>query len=390
MKTVFVKPRFRGVPLHRLYYELEKHPPKGYKIVTPELESVNKFSTLLSKTRGPFYKKIMYHVNAVPYILYQLRDGVYIPADADLIYAAQHVITTEKPWVVDVEFASALSGYCDLTFVKKIIENKLKQKNCKKILAWSDWSKRTILQSFNNKSISEKIQVVRYTTDIKKVEKRQEHSVIRLLFMGTVNVSTMSNFEYKGIYETIGAFVSLQKEYGNRVQLIIKSKIPEDLRDLVAMNKGITLIEEVLTPEEVQKLYMTSGIFPHVGYETMNFSVLEAMSYGLPVIATDIFNTPELIQEGKNGFLIKLPNVEKFYTKHELPNEYSLSYLKEIRKVRSYVTQKLTEKIRLLIEDSKLREQIGSEARRTIAEGEFSLQHRNELLRNIFDEATGS
>jgi len=30
MKTVFIKPRFNGIPLHRLYYEIMKNPPKGY------------------------------------------------------------------------------------------------------------------------------------------------------------------------------------------------------------------------------------------------------------------------------------------------------------------------------------------------------------------------
>jgi glycosyltransferase involved in cell wall biosynthesis len=120
----------------------------------------------------------------------------------------------------------------------------------------------------------------------------------------------------------------------------------------------------------------------------MNFSVLEAMSYGLPVISTDIFNTPESIQDGINGFLIRPTNIEKFYTKYELPNEHSLSYLKEVRKARPFMTKKLIEKLRLLIEDEKLRERIGWQARKTIEEGEFSITQRNNLLKRIFDEAT--
>ncbi len=317
----------------------------------------------------------------------QLRDNVLIPKNTDLIYAAQHVISTDKSWILDVELASALSGYSDLFFAKGIIAKKLKQENCKKIIAWSEWAKRTMIQSFDDEIIENKIQVVRYTTDVKKFQKKMEDPTIRLLFMGSANVSNMLNFEYKGIYETIEAFVILQKEFGEKIQLIIKSKIPEELREKIIKNKGIVLVEQMIPEQEVQDLYVTSDIFPHVGYETMNFSVLEAMSYGLPIIAADIFNTRELIQDGKNGFLIRPTNIKKFYTKYELPNEHSLSYLKEVRKIRPYVTEKLVERLRLLIEDQKLRERIGSEARKTIEQGEFSITHRNKLLKNIFDEA---
>lgn len=388
MKTVFIKPRFNGVPLHWLYKELQKNPPSGYKILMPENSDINKFSTILSKSKSPIYKKIIYHVNALPYILYQLRDNVIVPKETDLIYAAQHIVSTEKSWIVDVELASALSGYSDLTFVKGIIARKIKQKNCKKIIAWSDWAKRTILRTFEDKSITEKIQVVRYTTAATKLEKKKEDSMIRILFMGSINVSNMLNAEYKGIYETVNSFLRLQKEFGDKIQLIIKSRIPDNIKCLIANNKGITLIEKMIPQEEVQNLYLTSDIFPHIGYETMNFSVLEAMSYGLPVIATDIFNTPELIQDNKNGFLIRPSNIDRFYTRNELPNEHSLSYLKEIRRIRSYMTDKLTEKMKLLIQDDNLRVKIGSQAKRTLEDGEFSTGNRNKLLKNIFEEAT--
>ena len=387
MKTVFIKPRFNGVPLHWLYKELQKNPPAGYVVLLPQTVTVNKFSTLLSKNRSSIYKKIVYHTNAIPYLLYQLRDNVTIPENTDLIYAAQHIVSTSKHWVVDVELASTLSGYSDLTLAKGIIAKKLQQKNCKKIIAWSEWAKRTIVQSFNDKTIHDKIKVVRYTTNAKKIQNRKG-SVVRLLFMGSANIGNMLNFEYKGIYETIDAFIALQKEFGDKIQLVIKSKIPGELRDRVLKNKGIVLIDKIISSQEIQDLYLTSDIFPHIGYETMNFSVLEAMSYGLPVIATNIFNTPELIQDGKNGFLIQPPNIEKFYSKYELPNEHSLSYLKEVRKARSYMTEKLVEKLRLLIEDQNFKNKMSVAAHGTIEQGEFSITHRNELLKNIFDEAT--
>jgi len=387
LKTIFIKPRFNGLPLHGLYRELQKNPPEGYNILIPENSTVSRFSTMLSKNRSQIYKKILYHIQALPYLIYQLRDNVPIPPNTDLIYAAMHIISSEKPWVVDLEHASALSGYSDLSLVKGIIAKKLRQDNCKKIIALSEWAKRTIDKSFDDEIIEKKIQVVRYTTSAKTIQKKKEDSIIRFLFMGSGNIGNMLNFEFKGIYETLEAFIRLQKEYGNKIQLIIKSKIPESLRNRIINNDGIILVEKMVSQEEIQDLYLTCDIFPHIGYEVMNFSVLEAMSYGLPTIATDIFNTSELIHDGNNGFLIRPGNIEKFYAKNELPNEHSLSYLHEVRKIRSYMTEKLTEKMQLLIEDEKLRKKIGVGAKKTIEEGEFSITNKNKLLKNIFDDA---
>jgi glycosyltransferase involved in cell wall biosynthesis len=387
LKTVFIKPRFNGVPVHQIYRQLQRTSPEGYSILIPENSTVNRFSTLTSKNRSAIYKKILYHVQALPYLIYQFRDGVPIPPNTDLIYAAQHIISSEKPWIADAEHASTWSGYSDLSLVKGIIAKKLRQDNCKKIIAWSEWAKRTIVQSFDDEVIQKKIQVVRYTTDAKTIQKKKKDSIIRFLFMGSGNIGNMLNFEFKGFYETLEAFTRLQKEYGNKIQLIIKSKIPESLRNQIMNNEGIVLIEKMVSQEEIRDLYLTCDIFPHIGYEVMNLSVLEAMSYGLPIIATDIFNTPELVSDGTNGFLIRPTNIEKFYSKNELPNEHALSYLHEVRKIRSYMTEKLTEKMQLLIEDEKLREKIGMAAKKTIEEGEFSITNRNNLLKNIFDNA---
>ncbi|HYL67323.1 MAG TPA: glycosyltransferase family 4 protein [Nitrosopumilaceae archaeon] len=387
MKTVFVKPRFNGVPVHQIYRQIQRNPPEGYNIIIPENSTVNRFSTLTSKNRSAIYKKILYQVQALPYLIYQLRDNVPIPPNTDLIYAAQHIITSEKPWVVDAEHASTWSGYSDLSLVKGMIAKKLRQDNCKKIIAWSEWAKRTIVQSFDDEVIQKKIQVVRYTTDVKTIQKKKKDSIIRFLFMGSANIGNMLNFEFKGFYETLEAFIRLQKEYGNKIQLVIKSKIPESLRNQIMNNEGIVLIENMISQEEIQDLYLTCDIFPHIGYEVMNLSVLEAMSYGLPTIATDIFNTSELIRDSTNGFLIRPTNIEKFYSNNELPNEHALSYLHEVRKIRSYMTEKLAEKMQLLIEDKKLRDKIGGAAKKTLEEGEFSITNRNNLLKNIFDNA---
>jgi glycosyltransferase involved in cell wall biosynthesis len=41
-----------------------------------------------------------------------------------------------------------------------------------------------------------------------------------------------------------------------------------------------------------------------VGYENAPLTVLDALGYGLPVLATDIGGLPEMVKDGANGYLI--------------------------------------------------------------------------------------
>jgi glycosyltransferase involved in cell wall biosynthesis len=53
-------------------------------------------------------------------------------------------------------------------------------------------------------------------------------------------------------------------------------------------------------------LYLRSSIFILPSYgEGQSYALLEAMCTGLPVVSTPVGATPELIQEGQNGFLIQ-------------------------------------------------------------------------------------
>lgn len=92
--------------------------------------------------------------------------------------------------------------------------------------------------------------------------------------------------------------------------------------------------------ERLIKLYQNAmvSVLPSY-YEGLPTVLLEAMSCGLPVVATDISGNTEVIEDGKNGLLI--------------PPKSPL---------------KLAETISELLEDEKLREKLGRNARETIKE----------------------
>jgi len=386
MKRVFLKPRFKGMQLHSLYNYLISNPPSGYEIISPPVTNTHSFTKLASKNRNYFYKQCMYYFGSLPYILKQISESTKNIKNFDLIYASQHVLTTEKNWIVDLEYANALSGYLDLRLSKNVISKKLSSKKCKCIMPWSDWSLKTLKNSFDCKNFSEKIKVVRYTVPPKNNIENKKDSKLKILFLGSINPANIASFEFKGIYETIEAFLELQNDYDN-IELIIRSLIPTEFKKKLENNKDVKILEKPLSNQELERLFLTSDIFPHSGFEVLNLSVLEAMSYGLPVISTSLYNTPELIKNMKNGLLIELPNTELFHSKNGAPNDYSKEFFTSMRKNRPFMKNKLVELLKLLIENKKLRTEIGRQSRLTIEKGEFSITHRNDVLREIFEKA---
>lgn len=62
---------------------------------------------------------------------------------------------------------------------------------------------------------------------------------------------------------------------------------------------------------QLEKIMEDTDIFaaPSTWYETFGFTVLEALSYGVPVIVSDCLGAKDLIQDGKNGFIINKNNI---------------------------------------------------------------------------------
>ena len=92
--------------------------------------------------------------------------------------------------------------------------------------------------------------------------------------------------------------------------------------------------------DEIIKYLSIADIFVNPSYaEGLPTSVLEAGSLGVPIIATDVGGTREIIDDEKNGFLIKPKDVDGLKTKIRLllnnpsvSNKFSLNIRKKIIK----------------------------------------------------------
>jgi glycosyltransferase involved in cell wall biosynthesis len=94
-------------------------------------------------------------------------------------------------------------------------------------------------------------------------------------------------------------------------------------------------------PDEIDEYYRNAAIFvlPSIEGEGMPNVVLEAMSWGLPVVATDSGGVPSVITDGSNGYLVEMRDTEALADRitRLLENERERETLGE--NAREYVEQ---------------------------------------------------
>ena len=387
-KKILIKSRFEGWGTHSLYSEIVKCPPKNFAVEFEKRNSqASRLYSIDNKNTHPLIKEILYQIKPFPYMLRQKLQKTRVEG-YDLVYAAQHTLFgSQTPWITDLEFANALVAYGNISNVKRLVEKNLESKSCRYVLPWSDWAKETLLNSIDCTRIREKIRVVRYTVRPKTFT-RTEHEKTNFLFVGSSNDMNARNIRFKGLPETISAFDAISKKYDS-VHLVIRSKVTPEIREQTKGNPNITVIEDRLSLEELYGLYEAADVFVLPSHETCGISLLDAMSFELPVIALNLYDIPEVVSNLKNGILIDGHEDFPYYTKTRIPYDYSRKFSNAIKRYSDYLQKKLEEAFAKLIEDSSLRKSLGREARRTIETGDMSISKRNKALASVFESSIG-
>ncbi len=135
----------------------------------------------------------------------------------------------------------------------------------------------------------------------RNTHKRQE---IHILSMGFL-------CHRKGTYDVLEAASRISEKIPNVKFCLYGDGNNQEMKSLV---KKLKLQEHVTMPGWVQdkeKAYLDADIYVLPSYnEGLPLSVLEAASYQLPIVTTPVGGIPEIIEDGKNGFLIEPGNVD--------------------------------------------------------------------------------
>ena len=128
--------------------------------------------------------------------------------------------------------------------------------------------------------------------------KKIEHTGVRALYVGRL-------VREKGIYELLG----LAQQF-KEIEFWIVGDGP--LRDFVKNTKGnVRYLGKIVDKKKLAEVYNSCDIFLLLSQKTKSWeewfgiTLVEAMSCGLPVIATDSVGPREIIKDSINGFVVK-------------------------------------------------------------------------------------
>jgi glycosyltransferase involved in cell wall biosynthesis len=134
---------------------------------------------------------------------------------------------------------------------------------------------------------------------------RQSNEVPVITFMGRLG-------SRKGIYDLIEAFDRLRAK-GCRAELLLCGDGDTDKVSEIVRARGLESCVKVLgwvEGDQKEAIYLRSDIFILPSYnEGLPGAIVEAMSYGLPVIASDVGGIPEAVNDGVNGILVRAGDV---------------------------------------------------------------------------------
>lgn len=129
----------------------------------------------------------------------------------------------------------------------------------------------------------------------------EPHEGTRMLFLGMINAN-------KGVYDLIEAVAKRQDNYRGRLVIDICGVGEVEEMQKRAKEAGVNDIIRyggwVAGEEKARKLAECDAFILPSHFEGVPVCILEAMSYGKPVIATRVGGIPDIITDGENGLLV--------------------------------------------------------------------------------------
>jgi glycosyltransferase involved in cell wall biosynthesis len=169
--------------------------------------------------------------------------------------------------------------------------------------------------------------------------------------------------KYKGVQSLLNILPQLKRLTPNvNVKIVGTGSYENELRTLtssLAVDGDVQFLRNI--PQgELMALYASASAFIYLSqYEGLPVALLEAMAFGLPVIATNVGGIPDVVEPKETGFLLNFP-----------PNE-----------------TELIEYIAHLLNDPELAARTGLKAREKIL-SEFSWDNIAQSLRVLYEECS--
>jgi glycosyltransferase involved in cell wall biosynthesis len=345
----------------------------------------------LTEAHGMAKEVSRFPADGVQYSFLRPRAGVYDSEDVELIEAVLGPIQTTRRWVCSLAHLAEGCGFDGVTPVPRAervaaLMKLFTSPNFKKLIFWSNAGHETLAGygGIDPSVLEGKVAIV-YPA-VRRVPDQligYRTGDLRLLFSG--------EFFRKGGVHVVDAFERARKRFPGISLTVccderndfktadhrLRAEYLHKINTLPGIvNRGRIGREELMT-----EVYPSTDILLVPSYvETFGMAILEAMAFGIPVISTNHFAIPEMIEDGVSGLLIDTRRFgcEQLFCGYTVPNIP--------REFREYMTEAVFTQMCRLIESLELRRSIGQKAL-NVARTNFTFERRNNAVRDIYRQA---
>jgi glycosyltransferase involved in cell wall biosynthesis len=196
-------------------------------------------------------------------------------------------------------------------FLRVFEEKMLERSN--KIIAVSDFTRRELLQYYKVKE--DKIRVIHNGVDVDKfkpaTDKLKAKAELGFNPEDKAILSVGRLYARKGLFTLIESMALVTRKFKNAKFIIAGKGLSNEMKKLVSYATKLGVKDNIVftgyfPDKKLPRLYQAADVFAFsTFYENLPFAVLEALSTGLPVVTTRVGGIPEMIEDGKNGFLVE-------------------------------------------------------------------------------------
>ena len=138
----------------------------------------------------------------------------------------------------------------------------------------------------------------------------------------------------KGVDLLLRATKILKEKHNIKISIVGDGEERKTLENLADKLKIDDIVSFYGQQKDVAPFLDKASIFvyPSIWQEVFGISIVEAMAYGIPCVATDVGGIPEIIEDGSNGFLCEKSNsnnlastIEKVINLIEAGQGYAIS-----------------------------------------------------------------
>lgn len=230
--------------------------------------------------------------------------------EGSLLFTYGCLLLTNKPYCVWIENGAALHNYDPLILknplAKILLFPFILDPHLKHLIFMSEAAEKSFFATlqitsgwFRRKLESKIVQLYPKLPQPSTQKLKTFEGSLRCLFTGV--------YYMKGGRETLLAFREVRRKYPDIFLTVLTPlhMLHPDDRRILETTEGVTLLDATLQREEMEELYKNHNVFLFPSFkDTFGLVLIEALSYGLPIIAVDQYAVTEMVRNEYNGFVL--------------------------------------------------------------------------------------